>query len=52
MVAYFGCTTVGAPLENNEQNPSHFERTTFGNEAMTPDLLSGASFSIFTFSVL
>lgn len=31
---------------------SHWERTTFGNEAMTGSNITGAVFSIFTFKLL
>jgi leishmanolysin len=53
---YYNCPNAwGAPLENNGGQGtagSHWERTTFGNEAMTGSDFPGAVFSVFTFKLL
>lgn len=53
---YFNCpTTWGVPLEDNggpSTAGSHWERTTFGNEAMTGSDFPGEVFSLFTFKLL
>lgn len=57
MRAYFDCdSSWGAPLENNRGKDgtvgSHWERITFGNEAMTASNFPGSTFSMFTFKLL
>ena len=56
MRSHFGCPTAwGAPLENNGgpgTAGSHWERVTFGNEAMTGSDFPDSVFTIFTFKLL
>ncbi|TNV71142.1 hypothetical protein FGO68_gene11989 [Halteria grandinella] len=53
---HFGCSSAtGAPLENNGGSGtagSHWERTTFGNEAMTGSEFPDSVFTTFTFNLL
>ena len=53
---YFGCPSAwGVPLEDYGglvSAGSHWERTTFGNEAMTGTEFPGAVFSAFTFLLM
>ncbi|CAD8156751.1 unnamed protein product [Paramecium octaurelia] len=54
--SHFGCQSAwGAPLENNGGQGtagSHWERTTFGNEAMTGSEFPDSVFTLFTFNLL
>lgn len=53
---HYGCPTAwGAPLENNGgagTAGSHWERLTFGNEAMTGSEFPDSVFTVFTFKLL